>query len=138
MTWPLLPCPRPLPPCWQQNVCWSEAMPGTLPTMACDVTTDSVSDKSSDWLRGFVFLTFWELPSRHFTDIEIKLIITLIECNLSFLSSIADQLHSQIIQETRNMFSAHIWDVICILDGELVLHEKFFFTRSKVNFYIHI
>lgn len=83
-------------------------MPGTLPTTAYDVTPDSVSDERSDWLGGFVFLTFWEMPSRHFTDLEIKLIITLIECNLSFLPFIADRLFSQIIQEIRNMFSAYV------------------------------
>lgn len=47
VTWPSLLCPRPLPPCWQQKVCWSEAMPGILPAAQCDVITDRLSEGSS-------------------------------------------------------------------------------------------
>lgn len=62
VTWPSPPCPRPLPPCREQKVCWSEAMPGTLPAAACDVTTDTHGDKTSDWLWGVFFLTSRERP----------------------------------------------------------------------------
>ncbi len=70
VTWPSSPCPRPLPPRWQQKVCWSEAMPGTLPAAACDVTTDTLSDETFDWIWGFTFLTSWEMPSQQLTDIQ--------------------------------------------------------------------
>lgn len=42
VTWPSLPCPGPLAPCWQQKVRWSEAMAGILPATACHVTKDTL------------------------------------------------------------------------------------------------
>lgn len=95
------PCPRPLPPRRQQKVCWSDAMPGTMPATACDVTADTSSEESSDWLRRFAFLTSWEIPPQQPTDTQTKLIITLFECYLTFgtrrwSAAIADRIQAEI------------------------------------------